>query len=156
MLKKTNSNELDLIVSWELEINETVLTGHHYLLDLKIKNNIDKFPYSMTLSAPTALKHDFKANPICKAPVKICVKNLSQEGGKNVLLEAQQNVEPEGFIWVGCTTRTFDTLPPVETIEMEVWASFQLPGCYNLNKFSLKVNDQDKELPNHLHQILIS
>jgi hypothetical protein len=76
MLKKGDNNDLDLIISWELEINGTVLTGHHYLLDLKIQRDPKKFSFNMALSAPIALKHDFKVEPICKVPVKVCIKNL--------------------------------------------------------------------------------
>jgi hypothetical protein len=71
-------------------------------------------------------------------------------------LQAIQDEEPGNFTWVGCTSRYFDNFAPGDVIYMDVWADFQFPGCYNLNKFLLKVNDNAKDLPKHLHQILIS
>ena len=159
MLKKgKNSNSLDLIVSWELENNNNeVISGHHYLLDLTIIRDTRRNPISVVLLACTSKEHNFTIETLCQVPVKVCFKNISENTLASVYLQAVQDDESgQGFMWVGTTSKRVLDMKPGDISELNLLASFQNPGCYNLNKFSLKVDEIQKEIPKHLHQILIS
>jgi tetratricopeptide (TPR) repeat protein len=156
MLKQAgNSNSLDLIISWELEFNESIVTGYHYLLDLKISKDTKKKPLHMVLLAPTALSHDFGLESLCQVPVEVVLKNIS-DSNVNFFIQALQDDEFPCLTWVGTTSKRVSNFRPGDVMHLNLLASFQYPGCYNLNKFSLKIDDTIKDLPSHLHQILIS
>ena len=147
---------LDLILSWELESNGEVVSGHHYLLDLQVLRDKKKNPVHAVVLAPTLVQHEFSKETLCQVPVKISFKNISGEVLNTVLMQAVQEEEGQGLVWVGNTSKKVHGMAPGSIEELELFASFQNPGCYNLNKFSIKVDEVPKDLPKHLHQILIS
>ena len=156
MLKQSKSPKaLDLIVSWELETADGVVTGHHYLLDLSINRDTKNNPLHMVLLAPSVVKHDFSLSNLCQVPVKINLKNVSDEK-ITFVIQAVSDTGSLCFNWVGSTSIKVEALEPDCFVTLSLVASFLTPGCYNLNRFSLKINEVNKDLPRHLHQILIS
>ena len=147
---------LDLILSWELENNEEIVSGHHYLLDLQVPRDKKKNPIHAVVLAPTLVQHDFSKDILCQVSVKISFKNISGEALNTVFVQAVQDEDGQSLVWVGNTSKKVHGMAPGSTEELQLFASFQSPGCYNLNKFSIKVDEVVKDLPKHLHQILIS
>lgn len=156
ILKQSSSEAaLDLLLSWELESQDETVNGHHYLLDLQVPCDKKKKPLQVVLLAPTSVQHDFLAKNICQIPVKFSVKNISEEILAAVFIQALQE-EEKGLVWVGNTSKKILNMVPGTIVDLDLFANFQHPGCYNLNRFSLKVDEIVKDLPRHLHQILIS
>ena len=88
--------------------------------------------------------------------LRLVSKILVEKCLNTVLMQAVQEEEGQGLVWVGNTSKKVHGMAPGSIEELELFASFQSPGCYNLNKFSIKVDEVLKDLPKHLHQILIS
>ncbi|CAO3683651.1 unnamed protein product [Rhizopus stolonifer] len=117
----------------------------------------DESPIKILVSAPDKRAHDFEKEGLLKVPICLSLMNCSwnrtskytlellpwsKTDQKNTNSKAYLNVYP--FHWNGSTIYT-GTLNPEEKKEIDVFALFQLPGVYDINRWKLTVRTDDKE-----------
>ena len=151
-LRAEAGSGLDLIVHWELE-TDRLASGFHYLLNLTEKDQTS--PIRVTLTAPCDVSHDFLSSTLCQVPVKLSVKNVSNTTFESLSLTAVQDEEFKDFTWVGSTCKKLNCVKTGETVVLELNASFNRTGSFDLNRFVIRINDSIAEVPRPLQQILI-
>ncbi|KAG1145052.1 hypothetical protein G6F37_002893 [Rhizopus arrhizus] len=117
----------------------------------------DESPVKILVSAPDKKSHDFEKEGLLKVPICLSLMNCSwnrtskytlellpwsKTDQKNTNSKAYLNIYP--FHWNGSTIFT-GTLNPEERKDIEVFAIFQLPGVYDINRWKLTVRTDDKE-----------
>lgn len=94
---------------------------------------------------------------LLKVPIHIALQNCSwnrtskytlellpwsDKSGKQIPSKNSLNIFP--FHWTGSTVFT-GTLKPDEKLSLDAFATFQLPGVYDVNRWKLTVRTDDKE-----------
>jgi hypothetical protein len=153
VLRSDTSIGLDLLIHWELETDRLV-SGYHFLLDLTTRELA--YPIRVTLKSASDIRHDFNKSTLCQVPVTFCVKNVSGNSFDSLSLTAVQDEDFKDFTWVGSTSEKSSMVSTGQTVTLHLLASFSRPGCYDLNRFVVRINDSITDIPRPLQQILIS
>ncbi|CAO3654024.1 unnamed protein product [Mucor hiemalis] len=121
----------------------------------------DESPVKLMVQCPDKQVHDFDKEGLLKVPISISLKNCSwnrtskytlellpwsdqksNASNKNVPVKASLNIFP--FHWNGSTVFS-GSLKPEESADLQAFATFQLPGVYDVNRWKLTVRTDDKE-----------
>ena len=138
---------IDMLLTWSLVINDKPITGINIVsipisdfATNSIGQSIDFFPLKVVHKYKNILIHDFNTNPICKIPLKLLVKNISQKEisfrFEALKIHPELKEKSSDFVWQGPATRNYTAMKPDDECEIHIDACMMNPGVYDLNRFS--------------------
>ncbi|KAL7316394.1 hypothetical protein PS15m_005491 [Mucor circinelloides] len=115
----------------------------------------DESPIKLKISSPDQQAHDFDKEGLLKVPILVSISNCSWNRSSKYTLELLPSSKPEKtskagsfnifpFHWTGSTVFS-GTLKPEEKLDIQVFATFQLPGVYDINRWKLTVRTDEKD-----------
>ncbi|KAI8335602.1 ER-golgi trafficking TRAPP I complex 85 kDa subunit-domain-containing protein [Blakeslea trispora] len=117
----------------------------------------DESPIKLMVSSLDRKSHDFENEGLLKVPVSIQLLNCSWNRSSQYTLEllpwssdagskdsksSTFNIYP--FHWTGSTVFS-GSLKPEESVDIQAFATFHLPGVYDVNRWKLTVRTDDKD-----------
>ncbi|CAO3682429.1 unnamed protein product [Rhizopus microsporus] len=153
-------NSTELLNQQNRTMFEATAKERAMLINSLTRNRVikDESPVKVLVSAPDKKAHNFDNEGLLKVPVCLTLMNCSWNRTSRYTLELlswsktdQKNTNSGKsylsiypFHWNGSTVFT-GSLQPEERKDIQVFAVFQLPGVYDINRWKLTVRTDDKE-----------
>lgn len=102
-------------------------------------------PLALSVDVAPVVHHNFRAEPSCTFPVTLRLTNLltSHDAPMDFVIEvARESFEVESSLtWLGSGICTVNELKASEEVELSLSACCDVPGIYQLNRFTVRLPD---------------